>query len=290
VTFQVKHVTTYHYQDKVSSNYGQMHLLPRSLPGQVCLGTDVVIEPRPSKYVQHTDFFGNNVAYFEIMSPHKTLSVTTTSRVRVNRQLPLVGDQGWETLLLLDGSGEDDGFVSQFCLDSPLAAASGELAEYGRASFTPARPAVEALVDLAERIYADFPYTAGATSVKTTAAEVLIKRKGVCQDFAHLAIGCLRSLGLAARYVSGYLETEPPPGKPRIPGADVSHAWASLFVPGAGWVDVDPTNHQLVNDRYITTAWGRDFGDVPPLQGVIFTEGTTHDLEVMVDVIRVPDG
>jgi transglutaminase-like putative cysteine protease len=178
----------------------------------------------------------------------------------------------------------------QFCLDSPLAASSLGLAEYGRASFRAGRPVLDALEDLAQRIYTDFAYTPGATSVTTSAEEVLVKRSGVCQDFAHLAIGCLRSLGMAARYVSGYLETDPPPGRPRMQGADVSHAWASLFVPEAGWVDVDPTNNQLVNDRYITTAWGRDYGDVPPLKGVIFTEGTSHDLEVVVDVIRLPEG
>jgi transglutaminase-like putative cysteine protease len=289
VTYQVKHVTRYRYQQKVSSNYGQAHLQPRSLTGQVCLAADVAIEPRPSKYVQHTDFFGNKVAYFEIMAPHKTLSVTATSRVRVDRQLPLVGDQGWESLVGFRDTDEGV-FASQFCLDSPLAASSEELGEYGRVSFTPGRPPVDALADLAERIYADFAYTPGATSVTTAAEEVLNKRQGVCQDFAHLAIGCLRSLGLAARYVSGYLETDPPPGKAHIEGADVSHAWASLFVPGAGWVDVDPTNRQLISDRHITTAWGRDFGDVPPLKGVIFTEGTKHDLEVIVDVIRLPDG
>jgi transglutaminase-like putative cysteine protease len=198
------------------------------------------------------------------------------------------GSRGWPAY----DSSRDPEIVDalQFCLDSPLAASSPDLASYGRTSFVPGRPVVEALADLAERIHGDFAYTPGATSVRTSAEEVLARRKGVCQDFAHLAIGCLRSLGMAARYVSGYLETDPPPGQPRLQGADVSHAWASLFVAGAGWVDIDPTNNQLVNDRYITTAWGRDYGDVPPLKGVIFTEGTTHDLEVIVDVVRIPTG
>jgi transglutaminase-like putative cysteine protease len=292
MTFRVTHRTAYHYQEPVSSSYGQMHLLPRSLAGQVSHGTDVVIEPRPSYYSEHNDFFGNHVAYFEVVAPHKTLAVTTTTRVDVEGRradVPLLANQPWEKLSSLgpDAGGLD---ARQFCLDSPLAAASPGLAEYGRASFTTGRPVLEALEDLAERIYADFAYTPGATTVTTSAEEVLLKRTGVCQDFAHLAIGCLRSLGLAARYVSGYLETDPPPGKPRLQGADVSHAWVSMFVPGAGWVDADPTNNQLVNDRYITTAWGRDYCDVPPLKGVIFTKGTTHDLEVVVDVIRLPDG
>jgi transglutaminase-like putative cysteine protease len=284
VTFRVTHRTAYHYEEPVSSSFGQMHLLPRSLAGQVSHGTKVDIEPRPSFYRERKDFFGNNVAYFEIASPHRTLAVTTTSTVDVEGRrasLPLGSNQPWEDARL---------GPSVFCLDSPLAATSPGLAEYGQGSFWPGRPVLEALEDLAQRIYTDFAYTPGATSVTTSAEEVLVKRTGVCQDFAHLAIGCLRSLGMAARYVSGYLETDPPPGQPRMQGADVSHAWASLFVPEAGWVDVDPTNRQLVNDRYITTAWGRDYGDVPPLKGVIFTEGTTHELEVVVDVIRLPDG
>jgi transglutaminase-like putative cysteine protease len=340
MTFRVTHRTAYHYEEPVSSSFGQMHLLPRSLAGQVSHGTKVDIEPRPSFYQERKDFFGNNVAYFEIASPHTTLAVTTTSTVDVEGRrddLPLAANQPWEEARLgpavvspsvvgpavvspavvgpsvvgpsvggpsvVGPSVVSPAVVSpavvevvevvearQFCLDSPLAASSLGLAEYGRASFRAGRPVLDALEDLAQRIYTDFAYTPGATSVTTSAEEVLVKRSGVCQDFAHLAIGCLRSLGMAARYVSGYLETDPPPGRPRMQGADVSHAWASLFVPEAGWVDVDPTNNQLVNDRYITTAWGRDYGDVPPLKGVIFTEGTSHDLEVVVDVIRLPDG
>jgi transglutaminase-like putative cysteine protease len=310
MTFRVTHRTAYHYEEPVSSSFGQMHLLPRSLAGQVSHGTKVDIEPRPSFYQERKDFFGNNVAYFEIASPHTTLAVTTTSTVDVEGRrddLPLAANQPWEEARLgpavVSPAVVSPAVVSpsvvevvevvearQFCLDSPLAASSLGLAEYGRASFRAGRPVLDALEDLAQRIYTDFAYTPGATSVTTSAEEVLVKRSGVCQDFAHLAIGCLRSLGMAARYVSGYLETDPPPGRPRMQGADVSHAWASLFVPEAGWVDVDPTNNQLVNDRYITTAWGRDYGDVPPLKGVIFTEGTSHDLEVVVDVIRLPDG
>jgi transglutaminase-like putative cysteine protease len=148
---------------------------------------------------------------------------------------------------------------------------------------------LDAVTDLSSRIYRDFKFLPGVTEVKTTIEEVFARRAGVCQDFAHVAIGCLRSLGLAARYVSGYLETRPPPGKPRLAGADVSHAWASVFVPGSGWADIDPTNDQLVNDRYVTTAWGRDYTDVPPLKGVIFTQGDVQDLKVSVDVIPVPD-
>ncbi|HET9257097.1 MAG TPA: transglutaminase family protein, partial [Pseudonocardiaceae bacterium] len=183
--------------------------------------------------------------------------------------------------------GDDALDARQFMLDSPLVRNSGDLAAYATESFPARRPLLEAVIDLASRIHHDFDYHPGATGVTTTIEEVLESRSGVCQDFAHVATGCLRSLGLAARYVSGYLETEPPPGQERLAGADASHAWVSVFVPGAGWVDIDPTNDQLVDDRYITTAWGRDYSDVPPLKGVIFTQAEDHDLRVTVDVVPV---
>jgi transglutaminase-like putative cysteine protease len=291
--YRVTHRTAYRYDDEVNSSYGQIYLLPRNLSGQTCQSTDVVIDPRPGDYREWTDFFGNRVGYFEILFPHQSLTVTTTSLVEVEGRkfhLPLVMSESWEDAQLANGGDPEVLDARQFAFDSPLAGATAELAAYAQPSFPARRPVLDALQDLAERIHDDFSYRAGATSVTTTAADVLVKREGVCQDFAHLAIACLRSLGLAARYVSGYLETDPPVGKPRLQGADVSHAWASLFVPRAGWVDVDPTNRQLVNDRYVTTAWGRDYCDVPPLKGVIFTEGTKHNLDVEVDVVRVEEG
>jgi transglutaminase-like putative cysteine protease len=290
--FQVTHRTEYRYEDEVSSSYGQIYLLPRDLPGQTSQGTRVVIDPRPGDYRERTDFFGNRVAYFEILSPHRSLTVTTTSRVEVEGRkayFPLLTNQSWENARLVDSDDLDSLDARQFALDSPLVGTSESLADYARRSFPADRSVLEALEDLAHRIHDDFAYRPGATAVSTTASQVLAKGEGVCQDFAHLAIGCLRSLGLAARYVSGYLETDPPRGAARLRGADTSHAWASLFVPRVGWVDVDPTNRQLVNDRYVVTAWGRDYGDVPPLKGVIFTEGTMHDLDVVVDVVRAEE-
>jgi transglutaminase-like putative cysteine protease len=288
VKYRVAHTTAYRYDEEVSSSYGQFHLLPRELPGQRCARSEVVIEPRPDDYLERSDFFGNRMAYFEIRSSHLNLSVGTTSWIEVatafRQQAAAAIDEAgivWEAAR--PAPGDIEGL--EFLLDSPLVATGAELAAYGRSVFTTGRPIIEALTDLAVRIHTDFTFKPGATQVSTTADEVLAGRAGVCQDFAHLVIGCMRSLGLAARYVSGYLETIPPPGKPRLQGADVSHAWASVLVPGMGWVDVDPTNRQLVNDRYVVTAWGRDYSDVPPLKGVIFTEGTKHDLDVLVDVI-----
>jgi transglutaminase-like putative cysteine protease len=217
--------------------------------------------------------------------------VKTTSDVSVARgDLRLLDTEPWEVVRDRTAEPGDDGWeATDLLLDSPLVAASPALADYARVSFTPGRPVLEALLDLAQRIHTDFDYELGSTSVTTSVDEVLTARKGVCQDFAHLAIGCLRSLGLAARYVSGYLETVPPPGKARLQGADVSHAWAALWVPGSGWIDVDPTNQQFVKDRYVTTAWGRDYADIPPLKGVIFTKGLEHELDVVVDVVRLDE-
>lgn len=302
--YRVGHTTSYQYDNEVSASYGQIHL-PRQTPAQRCDQTQVVIDPEPDDYRERCDFFGNRAGYFEIHSPHRRLCVSTTSWVDVTvdaragflaAAASSPAGAAWEAARQLDrnraaagpNDAEDDDGI-EFVLDSPLVSTSPELAAYGAVSFPPGRPIVEALRDLTERIHSEFAYKPGATRVSTTASEVLDKRAGVCQDFAHLAIGCLRSLGLAARYVSGYLETSPPPGQERLTGADVSHAWAAALVPGVGWLDIDPTNRQFVNDRYVVTAWGRDYTDVPPLQGVIFTEGTTHDLDVEVDVFRLDD-
>ena len=311
MTFKITHRTTYTYEEQVTLSYGLLHMIPRDLPWQECRSVTIRIEPRPDFYQERRDFFGNRMGYFEIRTAHRELAVVSTAEVEVDisRRPADVGAIPWELArdrLRENGAGSDGargkvgGLIEgdppevldarQFALGSPLASPSEALRQYAEGSFAPGRPVLEALVDLAQRVHDDFRYEPGATSVSTTVDEAFEKRAGVCQDFAHVVIGCLRSLDLAARYVSGYLETDPPPGKARLRGADVSHAWASVFVPGRGWLDVDPTNRQLVNDRYTTTAWGRDYRDVPPLKGVIFTEGNEHDLEVVVDVVRVEDG
>jgi transglutaminase-like putative cysteine protease len=292
IRYRVTHRTSYRYAEAVSASYGQMHLLPPTLGRQRCRASTVDIDPIPDDLRERTDFFGNRAAFFAIRSEHRSLTVTTRSEVWVDPpdEMGLPGAQPWERVRAQTAALGDDGWEPvDFLLDSPLVTASPALADYARSSFTPGRTVLDGLGDLARRIHADVAYEPGETSVATTADEVLEGRRGVCQDFAHLAIGCLRSLGLAARYVSGYLETEPPPGQPRLQGADVSHAWASLWIPGAGWVDVDPTNRQFVNDRYVTVARGRDYTDVPPLKGVIFTKGLEHDLDVVVDVVRLDD-
>lgn len=301
--FDVTHTTEYSYPSTVSSSFGELVIQPRDVPGQRCLHSTLVIEPEPHDLRERLDFFGNRTTYFAVLAPHTRLSVTAASRVEVSERpiekgpdKPIAWRAARERIRAAIGTGpdaDDDALEArQFVLGSPLVSLSGELsgrlADYAATSFRPGASLLEASVALSSRIYHDFTYLPGATEVTSTIDEVLEQRAGVCQDFAHLAIGCLRSLGLAARYVSGYLETQPPPGQERLAGADASHAWFSVFIPGTGWVDVDPTNDQLVDDRYITTAWGRDYTDVPPVKGVIFTRGDRQDLRVAVDVVRVP--
>lgn len=287
------HRTEYRYEAPVSASYGTAHLLPRDRPGQSCRESAVHFDPVPDDQREHLDYFGNRVLNFSILRSHTSLTVVGTSLVDVQAPpaLSLLANQPWEIVRTAIASAASPASIAagEFVLDSPRVTASAELAELAAPSFAPGRPVAEAVADLVHRIHDRFDYVPGATTVTSTIDEVLERGQGVCQDFAHLAIGCLRSVGLAARYVSGYLETDPPPGEPRVAGADQSHAWASLFVPGDGWIDIDPTNDRFVNDRYVTAAWGRDYGDVPPLEGVIFTEGTEHELTVTVDVVRIED-
>jgi transglutaminase-like putative cysteine protease len=279
-TFRVTHTTAYAYEEEVAASHSLLHLLPRDGEGQACVTTEIASSPRAGDYAEHTDFFGNRVGYLAIHEPHRSLRITATSVVEVAEREPtLFADVPWERAR--DGVGVD---AVPFALDSPLVAASAALRAYAEPSFAPGRSLLGAVTELASRIHADFAYAPGATEVATPLEDVLEGRRGVCQDFAHLGIGCLRSLGLPARYVSGYLETDPPPGRPKLVGADASHAWFSVLVPEAGWLDVDPTNDQLVNHRYVVAAFGRDYRDVPPVSGVISTEGGGADLTVSVDV------
>jgi len=290
--YRVSHATTYEYDEPVSSSYSRLHLLPSDLPGQRCLESAIAVSPAPEDRREHRDYFGNRVEYVAVQAPHRELTITGTSVVDVDRPggTPLFGQRPWEEArdaASRAGSGATHVEAVQFALDSPRVRASAELADYARPSFAPGRPIAEAVVDLASRIHRDFEFVPGVTQVDTPVEEVFAGRRGVCQDFAHVGIACLRSLGIPARYVSGYLETDPPPGRPKLVGADVSHAWLSVLVPGAGWLDVDPTNDQVANDRYVVAAIGRDYGDVAPINGVVYTRATTQRLTVQVDVTAV---
>jgi transglutaminase-like putative cysteine protease len=251
------------------------------------------VTPTPSVLREQLDFFGNSIATFSVQNPHLALSVVAHSEVEVNPDpgspslFPTSCEEAFRALL----TGLDPGArtVRQFAFESPQVRPEPALEEYAKPSFAPVRPLAEALLELTERIHTDFQFVKGSTAVGTPVMEVFRSRQGVCQDFAHLEIGCLRSLGLPARYVSGYIVTDPPAGQARQPGIDASHAWISAYVPGSGWLDFDPTQGRLAGEDHITVAWARDYDDVAPLRGILLG-GQQQSLRVAVDVVPIPDG
>lgn len=293
MVLKVVHRTEYDYESPVSASYGQLYLLLRNAPGQQVQSTRVDIEPPADSFGDFSDFFGNRGANFSVLRRHRSLTVTATSLVDTSGRRPPdspLSSPSWEDGLEHLRTSDDPAVLAarQFTLASPAVPLSEAARRYALETFTPGRPLLDGVHELTTRIYNDIQYKPGATSLRTTPDEVLDVRKGVCQDFAHLQVACLRSLGLAARYVSGYLETVAPPGKVKLQGADASHAWLSLHVPNVGWVDVDPTNNCFAGERHVTTAWGRDYGDVSPLKGVIFTEAKSNVMTVSVDVSPAP--
>ena len=289
IRYRITHTTEYRYNVSVSQCQNEAHLLPRSTPRQQYEHGQLRIQPSPTVYRDREDFFGNRVTYFAVQEPHVTLSVTAQSEVLIVQAAArwLWASLVWEEVRqAVAGDTSPEGIEArQFLLDSPLVHRSAALAAYAAASFVPNRPLLEAVADLVQRIYQEFTYEPDATTVSTPLDEVLQHRRGVCQDFAHVAIGCLRAQGIAARYVSGYLETSAPDGQ--LIGAAASHAWVSVYCPGQGWIDFDPTNNSIPTDQHITVAWGRDYSDVTPLKGVI-VGGGSHTLDVAVTVERMP--
>jgi transglutaminase-like putative cysteine protease len=285
--YNVRHSTIYSYTDPVALCQNQIHLSPRSTPFQSSSGFQLEIVPEPVVRRCWNDVFGNEVWYFSIEEPHTELSVSSQSQVTVSpRSVPNPSlTPPWENVRdqLAEAANGEHRQVAQFCFESSYVRYLPETVTYAAESFTPQRPALEAALDLTARIYRDFKYVPASTAVTTSTSEVLKTRRGVCQDFAHLQLTCLRGLGLAARYVSGYLLTDPPPGQPKLIGSDASHAWLSIYCPGNGWIDLDPTNNVIPQARHVTVAWGRDYGDICPIQGV-FTGGGKHAMRVAVDV------
>jgi transglutaminase-like putative cysteine protease len=285
--YKILHRTTYRYKYPVSVGNHVACLKPRSLPHRQLARSELRILPSPATWAERVDYFGNTLCFFTVQEPHKELVVESHSEVAIEGSPAPQHQQSlpWEEaarLLLIDHSraGLE---ACQFRYESPRIRVRPDFASYALESFTPGRPMQEALLDLTNRIHTDFRFDSKVTNVRTTTEEVFRKRRGVCQDFAHLQIACLRSLNLAARYVSGYLRTYPPPGKPRLVGADASHAWVSAYCPGFGWLDMDPTNNLVPSDGHVTLAWGRDYGDVSPLRGLILGGGA-HTLKVAVDM------
>ncbi|MBL6987773.1 MAG: transglutaminase family protein [Methylobacter sp.] len=299
--YRITHSTLYQYSQLVGLCQNEARLQPRDFWRQQCQSSRFDISPEPDDFQERRDFFGNRVAYFAIQQAHQRLMVTAVSEVTVfpkQNADDLANSLTWEQARSklqeppVQNQDQRQDFSDElleaklYLLDSPLVTAGSELADYAQRSFLPNRPLVQVVADLMQRIHVDFTYDPSFTTIATPLAEVLQFRRGVCQDFAHLAIGCLRSFGIAARYVSGYVETQPLPGKQRLVGADASHAWFAVYVPGNGWLDFDPTNNNLPFDQHITLAWGRDYTDVTPLKGIAFGGGQ-HTLSVSVDVLRL---
>ena len=285
--YRIVHRTAYKYKCPVSVGNHVACLKPRSLPHQQVMQSELRIHPLPATRTERMDYFGNLLCFFTVQEPHNELVVEARSEVKIEGNatpLPQHSFPWEEAARSLPDDHSPAGLEAyQFGFESPRIRVRPEFTVYARQSFTPGRPMQEALLDLTARIHKDFRFDSKVTNVRTPTEQVFRKRRGVCQDFAHLQIACLRSLNLAARYVSGYLRTYSPPGQPRLVGADASHAWMSVYTPGIGWIDMDPTNNVVPSNGHVTLAWGRDYGDVSPLHGLILGGGA-HILKVAVDM------
>lgn len=286
--YEVSHRSLYIYDTPVAQSQHRVHMSPRPVPRQVVHGHDLIVDPLPAMRYDGTDAFGNPVTLLDIERPHEEflLHACSTIEVAAPAALDPAMTTPWERLEIAHAFNADrvDLDVIQYRCDSRLTMPTFDIAAYGEASFTPGRPVLEAAIDLTRRIYADFKFDPAATDISTPVSEVFRQRRGVCQDFAHLALATLRAMRVPARYVSGYILTRPPPGQPKLRGADASHAWVSVWSPETGWVDLDPTNGVVVADEHIAIAWGRDYDDISPISGVLLGGGT-HTVAVGVDVV-----
>ena len=290
--FNVKHTTKYEYNAPVIYCHNIATLRPRESKGQQLLDYKIQITPQPAEISERIDYFGNYITRFSIQTEHIELKVTTKSKIV--RDYAQFQDSFFseacrgitldQTLLALRSTDPDILDARQYILESIfIGRADNNIRDYAEVSFKRNRSVFDAAFELMQRIYTDFQFVSGFTSISTPVAEVMKEKKGVCQDFAQIAIACIRSVGLPARYVSGYIETVPPKGKEKLVGADASHAWFSIFIPGFGWVDFDPTNNLIPMDQHIVVGWGRDYYDVPPLKGVVYGSGKSK-LKVAVDI------
>ena len=283
--YDVTHITTFNYAQSVSISQQVLRLKPRSFDQQCVISFDLEVKPRRGPVESWQDYFGNDVMEVLVDKPHKSLEITARSRIDVTREQRVMLELSprWEAETLRAPKSSAALEASQFCYASPYIDEQLVAWEYAQASLTPGRPLLDAVMDLTSRVHADFTYQGGVTDIHTPVVDVFEHRAGVCQDFAHLQIACLRAHGIAARYVSGYLLTHPPEGRERLVGADASHAWLSVWCPEFGWVDFDPTNDVMPEYEHITVGWGRDYGDVSPVMGFI-VGGGSHDVRVSVDV------
>lgn len=289
--YHIRHVTSYQYDSAVTQCHNSAYLVPRDTLSQKLISNRLSVSPRVSTQTQRQDYFGNHHWHFSVDTPHTELEVTAVSEIETFAAPNLAFEpditcaQAKETMLSLKSSNDIE--ASEFLHQSPMIQTGQEFLDLAADLFNSDVALVHAVGQLNHRIFDQFDYASGFSNVATPLYEVLKHRKGVCQDFAHLAIACLRSLGFPARYVSGYLETIPPPGVKKLQGSDASHAWFSVYIPNEGWIDFDPTNDMRIGEQHITTAWGRDYSDVTPLKGVVFGGGRKQTISVAVDVERV---
>ena len=285
MNYTITHNTRYTYSDAVPVCHNMVHLRPRALPHQMCKDFRLVVHPEPNDLREQVDVYGNHATYFSIEQAHLGLNVTATSKILVRPNPKPAAGPAWDELAKQLSQDRSDTYLHayEFAFPSSRTRPFVELTEYCQSSFPPSRPIIEASKELTERIFEDFEYDSTATTVSTPITSVFATKRGVCQDFAHVQLACFRALGLAARYVSGYLRTIPPEGQERLVGADASHAWVSVFCGPAGWIDFDPTNNVIPSTDHVTLAWGRDYRDVAPIRGVILGGGS-HMMDVSVDV------
>lgn len=292
--FRVKHITRYKYAERVTRCYNLANVIPRNTSRQRCLSNQITLSPLSSITNKRTDYFGNKTYHFEIQTPHTELIISAQSDIEINATLHEsnldLGISYQDALEYLRNDKQKDAFnAREFILSSPMIACNEALAEYARPSFDLNRSLKSCVRNLTTRIFEEFAYDPQFSTIATPLTEVLKHKKGVCQDFAHLQVGCLRSMGIPAKYVSGYIETLPKAGEQKLIGADATHAWLAAFCPEEGWVEFDPTNDTLAGSQHIVTALGRDYYDVTPVRGVIFGGGESPILSVSVDVARVPE-
>ena len=288
--YLVRHRTTYRYLQDVSHSWHLAHLRPRATPTQSVHASSVTLSLETASRVLREDYFHNPCEWISIEQPHAHLEILAESRVTVSPRTERVSRDSltWEDVRarLENPQSDEEREVVQYQFDSPMTRFQSEVAAYGAVSFPPGRPLLAGAMELMNRIHKDFRYDTTVTDVSTPLDKVFEIRAGVCQDLAHVGIAAMRAVGLPARYVSGYLLTQPPPGRPRLLGADASHAWFSVWAPPFGWVDLDPTNNLVVGQSHVTASWGRDYADVAPVSGIILG-GHDHVVEVGVDVIPV---
>ncbi len=285
--YRVRHLTRYAYQDGVDLGMHVLHLRPRPLAWQKVLATSLRAVPCPAHQRESVDHFGNRVTWLSVDQPHPGLDLLAELLVDVHRPVPpdAIQTPRWESVAAAAASGGPEAWcASEFLFESPMAPHAAAVTDYAAPSFPPGRPVLDGLLELNRRINRDFVFRAGVTTLTTAPAQVLARREGVCQDFTHVMIAALRGLGLPARYMSGYIRTRPPPGMERRVGSDQSHAWVGCWI-GArrGWVELDPTNDLIVSEEHVVLAWGRDYGDVTPVRGVLLGGGA-HTLSVSVDL------